>query len=459
MAGEFILIVDDERAIQTSLKGVLEDEGYRVAAAGSGSEALARIADEAPDLVLLDIWMPGVDGLEVLAQLKRVYPDQPVVMISGHGTIETAVKATKLGAYDFIEKPLSLEKTLLTAARALEHSRLERENRELKQKVQRQQQIIGDSPAVRELRRQIAIAAPTNGRVLIQGENGSGKELVARAVHTLSARHGAPFVEVNCAAIPEELIESQLFGHEKGAFTGALSRRRGEFELADGGTLFLDEVGDMSLKTQAKVLRALETQTVERIGGTDSIKVDVRVIAASNQNLPELIAQGRFRDDLFYRLNVIPIEVPPLRQRTSDIPSLVDHFVRQFCAENGKPLKTISVEALAYFLAYDWPGNVRELRNMVERLVIMAPHDVIGPEDLPHPLKPREAALAAVAKDKTLKEARESFERAYILAEIRASNWNVTRTAERLGIERSHLYRKLRAYGITPSPEGERPGF
>ncbi len=451
MAGESILIVDDEKAIQTSLQGVLEDEGYRVAAVGSGAQALSRIIEEAPDLVLLDIWMPGMDGLEVLAEIKRIRPEQTVVMISGHGTIETAVKATKLGAYDFIEKPLSLEKTLLTVTRAIEHSRLEGENRALRERLERGQEIVGESPAIHELRWQIAIAAPTNGRVLIHGENGSGKELVARAIHALSARRDGPFVEVNCAAIPEELIESELFGHEKGAFTGAVSRRKGKFELGNGGTLFLDEVGDMSLKTQAKVLRVLEEQAFERVGGTEQIKTDVRVIAASNQNLQELIAAGRFRDDLFYRLNVIPIEVPPLRQRKEDLPLLVEHFIRVFSLENGKRPKTVSVEALAYFLTYDWPGNVRELRNLVERLVIMTPRQVIGPEHLPPPVRPKEAALPEERlKERTLKEAREAFERAYILAELRTEDWNMTRTAERLGIERSHLYRKLKAYGITP---------
>ncbi|MBI3028502.1 MAG: sigma-54-dependent Fis family transcriptional regulator [Candidatus Rokubacteria bacterium] len=451
MAGESILIVDDEKAIQTSLQGVLEDEGYRVAAVGSGPQALSRLVEEVPDLVLLDIWMPGMDGLEVLAEIMRLRPDQTVVMISGHGTIETAVKATKLGAYDFVEKPLSLEKTLLTVARAIEHSRLEGENRALRERFERGQEIVGQSPAIQELRRQIAIAAPTNGRVLIHGENGSGKELVARAIHSLSARRDGPFVEVNCAAIPEELIESELFGHEKGAFTGAVSRRKGKFELGNGGTLFLDEVGDMSLKTQAKVLRVLEEQAFERVGGTEQIKTDVRVIAASNQNLPDLIAAGRFRDDLFYRLNVIPVEVPPLRQRKEDIPLLVEHFIRIFSLENGKRPKTVSVEALAYFLAYDWPGNVRELRNLVERLVIMAPRGVVGPEDLPPPVRPKEARLPQdQIKERTLKDAREAFEKAYILAELRAQDWNMTRTSERLGIERSHLYRKLKGYGITP---------
>jgi two-component system nitrogen regulation response regulator NtrX len=372
-------------------------------------------------------------------------------MISGHGTIETAVKATRLGAYDFIEKPLSLEKTLITMSRALEHGRLERENAALRSRLDERAEIIGESDVMRRLREHIATAAPSTGRVLIHGENGSGKELVARAIHALSARREAPFVEVNCAAIPEELIESELFGHERGAFTGALARRRGKFESADTGTVFLDEIGDMSLKTQAKVLRALEEQAFERVGGRETLKVDVRVIAASNRDLPSLIAQGAFREDLFYRLNVIPIEVPPLRARKDDVPALVEHFVRVFCAENGKRLKTVAPAALTWFMTYEWPGNVRELRNMVERLVIMVAGDGIGADDLPPPLRPKnEPTPAALSEGKPLKEARDNFERAYILAELRAQDWNMTRTAERLGIERSHLYRKIRAYGIIP---------
>jgi two-component system, NtrC family, nitrogen regulation response regulator NtrX len=449
MAGEHLLIVDDEQAIQASLRGVLEDEGYRVTAVGTGADALRALAEEVPDLVFLDIWMPGRDGLETLGEIKRQRPEVAVVMISGHATIETAVKATRLGAYDFIEKPLSLDKVLLTVNRALEHARLARENETLRARLDDRVEITGESPLVRALREQIAIAAPSMGRVLIHGANGSGKELVARAIHGLSARADQPFVEVNCAAIPEELIESELFGHEKGAFTGALARRRGRFELADGGTLFLDEVGDMSLKTQAKVLRALEEQSFERIGGRETIKVDVRVIAASNRDLPALIGQGRFREDLYYRLNVIPIEVPPLRARRQDIPPLIEHFLELFCAENGKRPKRISADALAYFLAYEWPGNVRELRNMVERLVIMTAGATVTPDDLPAPLRPKsDAAAAPDGGDTTLKEARDNFERAYILAELRAHDWNMTRTAERLGIERSHLYRKVKAYKI-----------
>jgi two-component system nitrogen regulation response regulator NtrX len=451
MAGEHILIVDDEPAIRSTLRDVLEDEGYRVSAVGSGADALRFFADELPDVTFLDIWMDRMDGLETLAGIKRARPEAVVVMISGHGTIETAVKATRLGAYDFVEKPLSLEKILVTVSRALEHARLERENAALRASLEQRAEIVGESAAMRVLRDQISTAAPTNGRVLIHGENGSGKELVARAIHVLSARRERAFVEVNCAAIPEELIESELFGHEKGAFTGALARRHGKFELADRGTLFLDEIGDMSLKTQAKVLRALEEQAFERVGGKDTLRVDVRVIAASNRDLPGLIREGHFREDLYYRLNVIPIEVPPLRTRKDDVPAHVSHFIAQFCAENGKRAKTLSNEALGYFLAYDWPGNVRELRNMVERLVIMAPGDVITAEDLPAPLRPKEAGPAAAEPhDRSLKDARDNFERAFILGELRANDWNVTRTAERLRIERSHLYRKLKAYNINP---------
>ncbi len=449
MAGERILIVDDEKGIRATLAAILNDEGYRPLAVGSGHEALARVGEEVPDLVILDIWLPETDGIDTLAELKRQWPELPVIMISGHGTIETAVKATKLGAYDFIEKPLSLEKTLHVIDRALEHARLEQENKLLRERIERAHEIIGTSPVITELRRQISTAAPTNGRVLIFGENGSGKELVARAVHTLSGRRDRHFVEVNCAAIPDDLIESELFGHEKGAFTGAVARRRGKFELANGGTLFLDEIGDMSLRTQAKVLRVLEEQTIERIGGHEPIRVDVRVLAASNKALDDLIAQGRFREDLFYRLNVIPIEVPPLRRRAEDIPLLVDYFLKTFSAEYGKRLKALSGEAMGYFMAYEWPGNVRELKNMVERLVIMTAGDVITPDDLPPPLRPREMVPVG-AGARSLREAREAFERAYIAAELRANEWNITRTSKALGIGRVNLWRKLKAYGISP---------
>jgi two-component system, NtrC family, nitrogen regulation response regulator NtrX len=455
MAGQRILIVDDEKSIRTTLAAILDDEGYRPLTAGSGPEAVARVGEEVPDLVILDIWLPDMDGIDTLAELKRQWPELPVIMISGHGTIETAVKATKLGAYDYIEKPLSLEKTLLVIERALEHARLERENRQLRERIERAHEIIGTSAAVTELRRQISTAAPSNGRVLIFGENGAGKELVARAIHTLSARRARPFVEVNCAAIPDELIESELFGHEKGAFTGAIARRRGKFEVADGGTLFLDEIGDMSIRTQAKVLRALEEQTVERIGGHEPIRVDTRIIAASNKPLQELIGQGRFRDDLFYRLNVIPIEVPPVRRRKEDIPLLVEHFFKTFSAEYGKRPKALSGDAMVHFMAYDWPGNVRELRNMVERLVIMTEAETITPEDLPSPLRPAELVELGEGGPRSLREARDGFERAFILAELRANGWNITRTAKQLGIGRVNLWRKLKAYGVTPPRKGE----
>ena len=455
--GARILIVDDEKGIRATLSGILLDENYRATAVPGGAEALARIGEEVPDLVILDIWMPEADGVEVLAEIKRQWPELPVVMISGHGTIETAVKATKLGAYDFVEKPLSLEKTLLVVERALEHARLERENRQLRERVERAHEIIGTSPLITELRRQIAIAAPTNGRVLIVGENGAGKELVARSIHARSARRDRPFVEVNCAAIPDDLIESELFGHEKGAFTGAVARRRGTFELADGGTLFLDEIGDMSLRTQAKVLRALEEQTVERIGGHETVRVDVRIIAASNRVLADLIAQGGFREDLYYRLNVIPIEAPPLRRRREDVPLLVEHFLKAFSAEYGRRAKVLSGEAMAAFMAYEWPGNVRELRNMVERLVIMAPGDTIGPEDLPPPLRGLPAPAVETPAAQSLRDAREAFERAFILGELRAHEWNITRTAKTLGIGRVHLWRKLKALGLSAPRRAEEP--
>src|SRR3989338_2018085 len=390
-----VLVVDDEKDIRDALSAVLDDEGYTVASAGSSEEAMKKLEAGPAEIVLLDIWLPGMDGIEALKEMKKRHPEIPVIMISGHASIETAVKATKLGAYDFIEKPLSLDKVIITVEHALEHRRLMEENSALRQKALSKFGIIGVSGSMEALKKDIERVAPTNGWVLITGENGTGKELVARNIHLHSNRSAMPFVEVNCAAIPEELIESELFGHEKGAFTGALARRRGKFELADGGTLFLDEIGDMSLKTQAKVLRALEEQAFERVGGKDTLKVDVRVLAASNRDLEAAIREGRFRDDLYYRLNVIPIEVPPLRARKDDIPQLVDHFIAHFCSENGKRPKTVSGEALGYFLAYDWPGNVRELRNMVERLVIMAPGDVIGADDLPAPLRPKDAAASS----------------------------------------------------------------
>jgi len=454
MGQEEIIVVDDERNIRGSLEAILKDEGYRVRAVPSAEELLRQAALALPDLVILDVWLPGMDGLQALEELKRLYPELPVIMISGHSTVEAAVKATKLGAYDFIEKPLSLEKTILAVRNALDRQRLEQENRALRRSLEVKYDIVGQSPAIQALRLQIASAAPSHGRVLIRGESGTGKELVARAIHRQSLRADRPFVEVNCAAIPDELIESELFGHERGAFTGATTKRRGKFQLADGGTIFLDEVGDMSLKTQAKVLRVLQEQTFERVGGSETLTVDVRVIAASNKDLEEEIRKGNFREDLFYRLNVIPFEVPPLRERKEDLPLLAAHFLRLFCEEYNKREKALSREALDLLLRYGWPGNVRELRNVMERMVIMVPGETIREPDLAGSLRARAGGPAEAAAepggewDGTLREARERFEREYILRRLREAQWNVTRAAQQMGIERSNLHRKMKLYGI-----------
>jgi len=456
MSHEEILVVDDEKNIRSSLEGILKDEGYRVRGVPTGEELLKQVTQTAPDLVILDVWLPGMDGLQALTELKRLHPELPVIMISGHGTVETAVKAIKLGANDFIEKPLSLDKTVLTVRNALDRQRLELENRALRQTLEQRYEIVGGSPAIQALRAQIQSAAPSHGRVLIRGESGTGKELIARAIHRQSLRADRPFVEVNCAAIPDELIESELFGHEKGAFTGATTKRRGKFELGDGGTIFLDEVGDMSLKTQAKVLRVLQEQTFERVGGTETITVDVRVIAASNKALEGEIRMGNLREDLFYRLNVIPFEVPPLRERKGDIPLLADHFLHLFSQEYGKRQKSLSPEAMDLLVQHPWPGNVRELRNVIERMVIMVPQDIIRHFDVAPSLRVRPGAAPeaeqeeAIEWDGTLREARERFEREYILRRLAEGHWNITRTAERLGIERSNLHRKLKTYGIEP---------
>ena len=456
MSHEEILVVDDEKNIRGSLEGILKDEGYRVRAVATAEELLKQVGQALPDLVILDVWLPGMDGLQALEELKRLHSELPVIMISGHSTVEAAVKATKLGAYDFIEKPLSLEKTVLSVRNALDRQRLELENRALRQTLEVRYEIVGESLAIQALRVQIQSAAPSHGRVLIRGESGTGKELVARAIHRQSLRKDKPFVEVNCAAIPDELIESELFGHEKGAFTGATTKRRGKFELGDGGTIFLDEVGDMSLKTQAKVLRVLQEQTFERVGGTEIITVDVRVIAASNKPLEEEIQKGNFREDLFYRLNVIPFEVPPLRERTEDIPLLANYFLLLFSQEYGKRKKTLGRAAMDLLLHHPWPGNVRELRNVIERMVIMVPGDTIQDTDVSPSLRVRPgvaseaAAEPDVSWDGPLRDARDRFERQYILRRLKEAHWNITRTAERLGIERSNLHRKMKAYGIEP---------
>jgi len=372
-----ILVVDDEEAIVSSLSSILQDEGYEVSVAKSGTEALKSYMADPPDLMLLDIWMPDMDGLETLRRIREIVPTAQVMVMSGHGSIETAVKAIKLGAYDYIEKPLSLENVTLRVKHALEQYRLEEENRSLRTKVQRKFELVGQSPAMQQLRQLIDTAGPTNSRVLVGGENGTGKELVARAIHLQSARADRTFVAVNCAAIPETLIESELFGHEKGSFSGATSMKRGQFEQADGGTLFLDEIGDMSLNTQAKVLRALQEQQFTRVGGTRLLKVDVRVLAASNKDLLKEIEKGAFREDLFYRLNVVPIVVPPLRERREDIPLLIRHFMKLHAEEQGLRIKEVTPEAMNVFQQYEWPGNIRELRNLIERLMIMVPGNVI----------------------------------------------------------------------------------
>ena len=446
-----VLIVDDEAGVRSALSGVLRDEGYQVEAVESGEACLDRVSRAPYDVIILDIWLPGMDGLVTLAKLRERRVDSPVVMISGHGNIESAVRAIKMGAFDFVEKPLSLDKTVLVVSNAVRQRQLEAENRALRAHVDRRLTMVGESYIMVQLREQVAMAAPTNGRVLIFGENGTGKELVARSIHSLSRRRSGPFVEVNCAAIPEELIESELFGHVKGSFTGAVADRRGKFEMAGGGTLFLDEIGDMSLKTQAKVLRALQEQVVEPVGGTMSVRVDVRVLAATNKDLPTEIRAGRFREDLYFRLNVIPIFVPPLRDREEDILLLAEHFMAELAREYGRRPKRLDPGAAAGLRAYRWPGNVRELRNVIERLMIMVPGDVITLADLTFldgAMLAADEAPGAVTVP--LHEARDRFEREYILRALAAQNGNISRTADVLGVERSNLYRKMRAFGIGP---------
>jgi two-component system nitrogen regulation response regulator NtrX len=447
-----VLIVDDEAGVGSARGGVLRDEGYEVEAVGSGEACLDRVVRAPYDVIVLDIWLPGMDGLATLARLRDRRVDAPIVMISGHGNIESAVRAIKLGAFDFVEKPLSLEKTVLVVGNAVRQRQLEAENRALRATVDRRLTMVGESYVMGQLREQVAMAAPTNGRVLIYGENGTGKEVVARSIHAMSRRKGGPFVEVNCAAIPEELIESELFGHLRGAFTGATADRRGKFELADGGTLFLDEIGDMSLKTQAKVLRALQEQVVEPVGGTAGVRVDVRVLAATNQDLTAEIRAGRFREDLYFRLNVIPIFVPPLRERPGDIPLLAEYFMRELSREYGRRPKGFDAGAATALQSYRWPGNVRELRNVIERLMIMVPGDTVTAANLGF----FDVGLILgheppAAPGLSLHDARERFERDYILHALAAQQGNISRTADVLGVERSNLYRKMRSFGIVPA--------
>ncbi|MFO7598775.1 MAG: sigma-54 dependent transcriptional regulator [Candidatus Desulfacyla sp.] len=446
-----ILVVDDEKSILQSLTGILSDEGFEVLTAESGIEALDKIKEATPDLVLLDIWMPGLDGIETLQKIKEDYPNLQVVMMSGHGNIETAVKATKIGAYDFVEKPLSLDKLLLSINNALEYYRLEEEVSLLKERERNKYHITGSSRAIMELKEQIKIVAPTNAWVLISGENGTGKELVAHTIHLLSRRSHKPIVEVNCAAIPEDLIESELFGHEKGAFTGASTMRKGKFDSAHEGTIFLDEIGDMSLKAQSKTLRILQEQKFERVGGTKTIHVDVRVIAATNKDLEEEIEKGTFRDDLYFRLHVIPIRVPSLKERIEDIPSLAKEFVSEFSLNTNIEAKEISAEAISILQRYDWPGNVRELKNLIERLMIMVPGKTIQVKDIPLPYNRASDMKAGVESSfvsDSLKEAKSQFEKAFIQAKLQQFNGNISQTAEAIGIERSNLHKKIKGYQL-----------
>ncbi|MBC8413020.1 MAG: sigma-54-dependent Fis family transcriptional regulator [Nitrospira sp.] len=439
-----ILVVDDEPSIVETLSGILEDEGYNVVTAASGEEAVERFVATAPDLVILDVWLPGMDGGETLSVLREKNIDACVIMISGHSSIEYAVEAIKLGAYDFLEKPLELDRVLIIVNRALEKSRLEKENLELKNSLSGPWEIIGESPNMVEIKEQIAMAAMSQGRVLINGESGTGKELVARSLHYQSDRKNKNFVEVNCAAIPHELIESELFGHEKGSFTGAFESKKGKFELAHQGTLFMDEIGDMSLTTQAKVLRIIETQEFQKVGGNKTIKVDVRIISATNKNLLDEIKSNNFREDLYFRLAVIPMTVPPLRERYNDIDLLVEHFLKLFALQYRQKPKQISTTTIAALKGHDWPGNVRELKNTIERFVIMNPTDTINVKDI----YPAKSVKSDYASFKTLREAREQFEKDFIHKKLQENNWNVSKTAEDLEIERSNLHRKIKALGI-----------
>jgi two-component system nitrogen regulation response regulator NtrX len=447
MSKALVMIVDDEEGIRETLSGILEDEGYECFTVSSGEEAVKKAKEITPDVILLDVWLTGMDGIQTLQELKASHPDLPVIIISGHANIELAVKATRMGAYDLLEKPLSVEKVLLAVDRALEKKGLELENRMLRQNLLRKCRMVGDSAKIAQLKEQIKMAGQSNSRVLILGESGSGKELVAQLLHENSSRTGGPFIEVNCAAIPQELIESELFGHEKGSFTGAFERKKGKFELADNGTLFLDEIGDMSLQTQAKVLRVMETQEFQRVGGNKNIKVDVRIISATNKDLAEEVKKGNFREDLFFRLNVIPIKVPSLRERLEDIPALVDNFLDMFASEYGQQKKVITEDAVKMLQKHSWPGNIRELKNVLERLVIMTPSRAITAGDMFMP----ESHGSDYFSFSTLKDARDAFERDFIIKKLDENAWNISKTAEVLDMERSNLHRKIKAYDIKVS--------
>ena len=469
-----ILVIDDEAAIRDSLRMILEYEDYEFVGAGSGPDGIAQVKRDPPDMVVLDIKMPGMHGLDTLAEIRKVDDSLPVAMISGHGTITDAMQATRLGAFDFIEKPFTSERVLVTVQKGLELRSLRRENRELKLAMEAKYEIVGDSPALRRVLEAVQRAAPTNATVMLLGESGVGKELVARTIHRNSPRAGQRFIQVNCAAIPEELIESELFGHEKGSFTGATEKQICKFEQGDRGTIFLDEVGDMSAKTQAKVLRVLQEQEVERLGSARTIKVDVRVIAATNKNLEEAIQRAEFRDDLYFRLNVIPIVVPPLRERREDIPLLVQHFSKRTGEEHNLKPKRFDPRAMEALQRYRWRGNIRELRNTIERLMIMTPGEIVRVEDLPPevrgeaPARPPSAAEPAVSAAQgraelsttqtpppgTLREFKEAAERAFLVDKLRENNWNISKTAEALDTPRSNLYKKLEQYGIKQEVDG-----
>jgi two-component system nitrogen regulation response regulator NtrX len=446
-----ILVVDDEKGIRQALGQLLEYEGYEVKTAGNAVDAITEYERFHPHLVFMDVKMAGIDGLEALKRLKQNDANAVVVMISGHGTIQTAVEATQLGAYDFLEKPLDTDRILVTLRNALEHLSLSEENTRLKQTIESRYEIVGRSYAIKALLDKIEKVAPSPARVLITGENGTGKELVARAMHRLSPRANGPFVEVNCAAIPSELIESELFGHMKGSFTGAVQDRAGKFELASGGTLFLDEIGDMSLAAQAKVLRVLEDGVVTRIGGSKSISVDVRVIAATNKDLEHEIGEGKFREDLYYRLNVVPVSVPPLRDRREDIPQLIAHFTDRLTRNEGVPPRVFADDAVRRMTEYDWPGNVRELRNTVERLLILASGPRMTAADVERLVGKRateQTSLGSLVECRTFEEFKDAAERAFLLAKLRESNWNVSETARLLDMPRSNLYKKIERYGL-----------
>ncbi|MDJ0912084.1 MAG: sigma-54 dependent transcriptional regulator [Desulfobacterales bacterium] len=448
-----VLIVDDEPSILQSLSGILSDEGFETITAANGYEALQRISAESPDLVLLDIWMPGIDGIETLKEIKKDHPWTQVIIITGHGTIDTAVQATKLGAYDFIEKPLSIEKVIVAINNALNFRKLSEEIIYLRKKTIEKHSISGQSDLIKSLKMKIEAAAPTDSWVLIRGENGTGKELVARTIHQLSVRADQTMIDVSCAAIPEEAIESELFGHEKGAFPSASSKKRGKFELANKSTIFFDEIADMSLKTQSKILRTLQEGKFQRVGGQREIIIDVRVIATTNKNMEEEIAEGRFREDLFYRLNVIPIEVPPLRDRIEDLFILVNSFLAETADYNRTKPKQMAPDAIELLKQYQWPGNVRELKNLVERLSIMAEKDTIEALDLPEPynqfkLKTDSYFNHQLLNIDNLKEARKVFEKEFIKHSLLKNENNIRKTADAIGIDRSSLHKKIKKLGL-----------